>query len=139
MLGKLLAESGGANQIATTVLRGTGPRRVPWAMALIAMIIGIPLFFEVGVVLLLPIIFLMAQQVNARLTEARPEGPGAQTRVRAVLGGSTYILVGIPALAGLSVLHGLVPPHPARSSPSPPSRPTSAGPCSSAWSCPSPR
>jgi gluconate:H+ symporter, GntP family len=113
MLGKLLAESGGANQIATTVLRGTGPRRVPWAMALIAMIVGIPLFFEVGVVLLLPIIFLMAQQVNARLAPARPEGPGARTAERpTLLRGSTYILVGIPALAGLSVLHGLVPPHP---------------------------
>jgi GntP family gluconate:H+ symporter len=112
MLGKLLAESGGARQIAATVLRRSGPQRVPWAMALIAMIIGIPLFFEVGVVLLLPFIFLMAQQVNAQLDRARPEGPGTQTRVGTALRGNTYILVGIPALAGLSVLHGLVPPHP---------------------------
>jgi GntP family gluconate:H+ symporter len=111
MLGKLLAESGGANQIASTVLRGTGPRRVPWAMALIAMIVGIPLFFEVGVVLLLPIIFLMAQEVTDRLGAARAEGPGATAARRTALG-STLILVGIPALAGLSVLHGFVPPHP---------------------------
>jgi GntP family gluconate:H+ symporter len=111
MLGKLLSESGGANQIATTVLRRSGTRGVPWAMALIAMIIGIPLFFEIGVVLLIPIIFVMAQRVNAQLAQARPEGPGAAMRL-ATVRGSTYILVGIPALAGLSVLHGLVPPHP---------------------------
>jgi GntP family gluconate:H+ symporter len=97
MLGKLLAESGGADQLARTVLDRAGPERVPWAMALIAMIVGIPLFFEIGVVLMIPIIFLMARRVQAA-------GTGA--------GANTYLLVGIPALAGLSVLHGLVPPHP---------------------------
>src|SRR2546421_5764201 len=51
MLGKLLAESGGADQIARTVLAHSGIRRVPWAMALIAMVVGIPLFFEIGLVL----------------------------------------------------------------------------------------
>jgi GntP family gluconate:H+ symporter len=112
MLGKLLAESGGAHQIASTVLSRTRTDRVPWAMALIAMIVGIPLFFEIGVVLLLPIIFLMANQLNARIDAQRAEGPGAQTVRTTALRGSTYILVGIPALAGLSVLHGLVPPHP---------------------------
>src|SRR4051794_35716629 len=56
MLGKLLAESGGADRIAETVLSRAGPKRIPWAMALIAMIIGIPLFFEIGVVLLIPLI-----------------------------------------------------------------------------------
>jgi GntP family gluconate:H+ symporter len=98
MLGKLLAESGGADQIAATVLGRSGPRRIPWAMALIAMIVGIPLFFEIGVVLLIPIIFTMARQVHAD----RPE----------MELGRVYLLVGLPALAGLSVLHGLVPPHP---------------------------
>lgn len=109
MLGKLLAESGGAQQIAETVLRASGVRRVPWAMALIAMLVGIPLFFEIGVVLLLPIIFTMARQVEASREHGPRSGPGAMALGAAT---SSYLLVGIPTLAGLSVLHGLVPPHP---------------------------
>jgi GntP family gluconate:H+ symporter len=97
MLGKLLAESGGAERLAQTVLDKSGPARIPWAMAIIAMIVGIPLFFEIGVVLMIPIIFTMARRVQ-------DEGAGR--------GGNTYLLVGLPALAGLSVLHALVPPHP---------------------------
>lgn len=89
MLGKLLADSGGADRIADTIVGRTGERRLPWAMALIAMIVGIPLFFEVGVVLLIPVIFLVTRRA-----------------------GTSVIRVGIPALAGLSVMHGLVPPHP---------------------------
>jgi GntP family gluconate:H+ symporter len=89
MLGKLLADSGGADRIVDTIVGRSGETRLPWAMALIAMIIGIPLFFEVGVVLLIPVIILVARR--------------AQTSI---------IRVGIPALAGLSVMHGLVPPHP---------------------------
>jgi gluconate:H+ symporter, GntP family len=99
MLGKLLAESGGADRIAETVLSRAGPKRIPWAMALIAMIVGIPLFFEIGVVLLIPLIFVMARRVQ-------DAGEGGKVQ------GNTYLLVGIPALAGLSVLHGLLPPHP---------------------------
>ncbi|MFE3246927.1 GntP family permease, partial [Kitasatospora indigofera] len=89
MLGKLLADSGGANIIADTVLARTGRKALPWAMALIAAVLGLPLFFEVGVVLLIPIVLLVARRGNLPLMR-----------------------VGIPALAGLSVLHGLVPPHP---------------------------
>src|SRR5690349_18957879 len=89
MLGKLLADSGGADRIVDTIVSRSGERRLPWAMALIAMIIGIPLFFEVGLVLLIPVIFLVARR--------------AQTSI---------VRIGIPALAGLSVMHGLVPPHP---------------------------
>jgi GntP family gluconate:H+ symporter len=89
ILGKLLADSGGADRVVDTIVGRSGERRLPWAMALIAMIIGIPLFFEVGVVLLIPVIFLVARR--------------AQTSI---------VRVGIPALAGLSVMHGLVPPHP---------------------------
>jgi GntP family gluconate:H+ symporter len=101
MLGALLSESGGADQIARTVLGKAGDERVPWAMALVAMIVGIPLFFEIGVVLLIPIIFTVARRLQARRAEQGLE-----------VSGNTYLLVGIPALAGLSVLHGLVPPHP---------------------------
>ena len=66
-----------------------GPRALPWAMAGVAARIGIALFFEVGVVLLVPIVLLVA---------ARTKLP--------------VLAVGIPALAGLSVLHGFIPPHP---------------------------
>lgn len=89
MLGRLLADCGGADRIVTTILGWAGERRLPWAMTLIAMIIGLPLFFEVGVVLLIPVILLMTRR-----------------------SGSSVVRVGVPALAGLSVMHGLVPPHP---------------------------
>jgi GntP family gluconate:H+ symporter len=89
MLGKLLADSGGANRIVDTIVDRVGPRRLPWAMALIAAIIGLPMFFEIGVVILVPIVVLVALRTRVPL-----------------------MLVGIPALAGLSILHGLVPPHP---------------------------
>jgi GntP family gluconate:H+ symporter len=89
MLGKLLADSGGANRIVDGIIDRVGARTLPWAMALIAAIIGLPMFFEIGVVILVPIVLLVARRTGARL-----------------------MLVGIPALAGLSILHGLVPPHP---------------------------
>ncbi len=89
MLGKLLADSGGADRIVSTLLARASGAAVPWAMALVAMIIGLPMFFEIGLVLLLPVIVLVAKQSGLRLMR-----------------------VAIPALAGLSVLHGLVPPHP---------------------------
>jgi len=89
MLGKLLADSGGANEIVDRIINRVGPSRMPWAMALIAAIIGLPMFFEIGVVILVPIIILV----------------GLRTRL-------PLMKIGIPALAALSVLHGLVPPHP---------------------------
>ncbi|HEY3503579.1 MAG TPA: gluconate:H+ symporter [Actinocatenispora sp.] len=104
MLGKLLAESGGAQQIADTLLRHATPRAVPWIMALVAGIIGIPMFFEIGLVLMLPLILTMAREVQLKAAGTAQEG--------AVRRANVYIMVGIPALAGLSVLHGLVPPHP---------------------------
>jgi len=89
MIGKILEDSGGANKIVQTIIGRVGPGRLPWAMALIAAIIGLPLFFEVGVVLLVPVVLLVARRLDISVMK-----------------------VGIPALAGLSVLHGLVPPHP---------------------------
>jgi gluconate:H+ symporter, GntP family len=89
MFGKLLADSGGADQIVDTVLAKSSARQLPWAMALIAVLIGLPLFFEVGVVLLVPVILLVARRGNYSLMR-----------------------IGLPALAGLSAVHGLVPPHP---------------------------
>ncbi|HET8561669.1 MAG TPA: gluconate:H+ symporter [Marmoricola sp.] len=89
MLGKLLADSGGANEIVDRIIDKVGPKTLPWAMALIAAIIGLPMFFEIGVVILVPIIVLVARRTGISLMK-----------------------IGIPALAGLSILHGLVPPHP---------------------------
>ena len=89
MIGKLLEDSGGANRIVASMVGRVGPGGLPWVMAAIAAILGLPLFFEVGVVLLVPVVILVAQRTGLSLMK-----------------------VGIPALAGLSVLHGLVPPHP---------------------------
>ncbi|WP_225803816.1 GntP family permease [Streptomyces sp. NK15101] len=89
ILGKLLADSGGADQIVDTILAKTGKRAMPWAMVLIASVIGLPLFFEVGIVLLIPVVLMVAKRGNYSLMR-----------------------IGIPALAGLSVMHGLIPPHP---------------------------
>jgi GntP family gluconate:H+ symporter len=90
MLGKMMAESGGANQIALTLIRIFGEKRVHWAMMVIGLIVGLPAFFEVGFVLLIPIAFTVARRTR-----------------------TSFILVGLPMVAGLSVVHGLVPPHPA--------------------------
>ncbi|HST65122.1 MAG TPA: SLC13 family permease [Mycobacteriales bacterium] len=89
MVGGLLADSGGAERIVQTITDKVSGGALPWAMAGAAALIGIPLFFEVGVVLLIPIVLLVARRTNQPLMR-----------------------VGIPALAGLSVLHGFIPPHP---------------------------
>ncbi|MET8251438.1 SLC13 family permease [Micromonospora sp. NPDC005197] len=89
MIGGLLAESGGADGIVNRVVGRVSGRALPWAMAGVAALIGLPLFFEVGVVLLVPIVLLVSMRTDVPLMK-----------------------LGIPALAGLSVLHGLVPPHP---------------------------
>ncbi|MEU0336136.1 gluconate:H+ symporter [Streptomyces sp. NPDC006193] len=89
VLGKLLADSGGADEIVDTILARAGGRAMPWAMVLIASVIGLPLFFEVGIVLLIPVVLMVAQR-----------------------GHYSLMRIGVPALAGLSVMHGLIPPHP---------------------------
>ena len=89
MLGKMMAESGGADQIARTLIQAFGKQRVHWAMMLAAFLVGIPLFFEIGFILLVPLVFIVARR-----------------------SGVSLIKIGIPLLAGLSAVHGLVPPHP---------------------------
>ena len=86
---KLLAESGGADQVVDTIVGRASGRALPWAMAAVGAIIGLPMFFEIGLVLLMPVIYLVARRAQVSL-----------------------ITVGIPALAGLSAMHGFVPPHP---------------------------
>ncbi|MCA1295966.1 GntP family permease [Paenibacillus sp. alder61] len=90
MLGKMMAESGGAEKIATTLVDRFGETKVHWAMMVVGFIVGIPVFFEVGVILLIPIVFTVAKKTKMSLLQ-----------------------IGIPILAGLSTVHGLVPPHPA--------------------------
>jgi len=97
MFGALLASSGGAEQVSSALLKVGGIRMVPWTMCAVSMILGLPLFFEAGVVLMMPIIL----SVGTRVAQD-PQG----------LKGNAYILAGLPVFAGISVLHALVPPHP---------------------------
>ncbi len=90
MLGKMMAESGGATRIATTLIARFGENRVHWAIMFVAFIVGIPVFFQVGFVLLIPLVFTIARRT-----------------------GMSLVKIGIPLVAGLSVVHGMVPPHPA--------------------------
>src|SRR5436305_1769056 len=90
MLGKMMAESGAATRIAVTLIDLFGERRVHWAIMFVAFIVGIPVFFQVGFVLLVPLVFTVARRT-----------------------GLSLIKIGIPLVAGLSVVHGMLPPHPA--------------------------
>ena len=90
MLGKMMAESGAATCIATTLIDRFGERRVHWAIMVVAFIVGIPVFFQVGFVLLIPLVFTIARRT-----------------------GISLVKIGISLVAGLSVVHGMLPPHPA--------------------------
>lgn len=89
ILGKLIADAGGAQRIAVTLVDKFGPRNVQWAVVLISMILGVALFFEVGIVLLVPIVYQMARQAGVK-----------------------FLYLGLPMATGLSVMHGFLPPHP---------------------------
>lgn len=90
MLGKLVAESGAAQQIATVLMDAFGPKNIQWTMMATGFIIGIPLFYNVGFLLMVPLIFSVVYQYRL-----------------------PAVYVGLPLLAALSVLHGFLPPHPA--------------------------
>jgi GntP family gluconate:H+ symporter len=90
MLGKMLAGSGGADRIARTLIDVAGEKHLPWAMMLAGLIVGLPVFFEVGFVLLMPLAYTVARRT-----------------------GKSLVLVALPMVVGLSVVHGLMPPHPA--------------------------
>ncbi|MGN0097091.1 MAG: GntP family permease [Corynebacterium sp.] len=89
VIGQFLVKSGAADSIVDAFLARTAPGLRPWVIAGLAMLLGIPLFFEVGIVLLIPVVMLAARRSQLPV-----------------------MLLGIPALAGLSALHALVPPHP---------------------------
>ena len=90
VLGRLLATSGGATALGRFLVENFGPKGLPWALLALGIVVGMPVFFEVGLVLLMPIV------AEAARRSGRPA-----------------ILVGMPLLAGLSIVHGTLPPHPA--------------------------
>ena len=90
ILGSLLARSGGATALGGFLVDNCGPKGLPWALLGLGILVGMPVFFEVGLVLLMPIVAAAARRGH------RPP-----------------ILVGMPLLAGLSIVHGTLPPHPA--------------------------
>ncbi|MFC7580593.1 GntP family permease [Schaalia naturae] len=90
ILGKMLEVSGGAQRLAQTLVRVFGEKRAPWAMMVVGFLCGIPVFFQVGFVLLIPVIFSIAKQANMSLVK-----------------------IGIPVVASLITVHAMVPPHPA--------------------------
>lgn len=92
MLGKLIAESGAAQQIASSIVGAIGLKNIQWALALTGFIIGIPLFYGTGFVLMIPLIFSLVFRYNL-----------------------PAIYTGLPLLAALSVAHGFLPPHPSPS------------------------
>ncbi len=90
VMGHLLSRSGGAAALGEGLVNRCGPRGLPLAMMLMGMLVGFPVFFEVGLVLLMPIVVSVAKR-----------------------SGRSAIVAGLPTLAGLSIVHGLIPPHPA--------------------------
>lgn len=82
ILGKLLADGGGATRIADTLIQKFGQKHVQWAMLVAAFIVGIALFFEVGLVLLIPLVFTVAKRANV-----------------------SVLKLGLPMVTALSVTH----------------------------------
>lgn len=97
MFGELLASSGGAERVSNALLRAGGTRLVPWSIGVVAMLLGLPLFFEAAVVLMMPIVLTVGAQLA--------RDPGG-------LKGNPYLLAALPVFAGIGVMHVLVPPHP---------------------------
>ena len=90
MLGKLVEHSGGARALAERLVERFGERRAPFALGVASLLVGFPIFFDAGLVVMLPVIFAVARR----------------------LGGGNVLLYGIPAAAAFSVMHVFVPPHP---------------------------
>ena len=89
MLGKLVADSGAANKIASGLIKAFGIKHIQWALVLTAFIVGIPLFYGVGFVLMVPLVIAVADKYKL-----------------------PAVYLGLPTLAALSVTHGYLPPHP---------------------------
>jgi GntP family gluconate:H+ symporter len=88
-LGAILEFSGGAQVLTRALLRAFGEKRAPLAMGLAGLIFGIPVFFDIGIFVLAPLVYVVAKQ-----------------------SGKSILLFCLPLLAGLSVTHAFLPPHP---------------------------
>ncbi|MFI6699721.1 GntP family permease [Streptomyces sp. NPDC050509] len=89
MLGAILEVSGGAEVLSTRLLRLFGEKRAPLAMGVTGVVFGIPVFFDVGIFVLAPIVYAAAKR-----------------------SGKSILLYAMPLLAGLSMTHAFLPPHP---------------------------
>jgi gluconate transporter len=89
ILGKLMSDSGAGKQVAEFFIKIFGEKNLPWAMLISGFIIGIPVFFDVGIVILLPLVISIYKTTKQNI-----------------------LLIALPVIAGLSIVHGLVPPHP---------------------------
>ncbi|MES2648801.1 MAG: gluconate:H+ symporter [Bacteroidota bacterium] len=89
VLGKILEVSGAAEQIAATLISGFGLKRIQWAIMLTGFFIGIPLYYNAGFVILVPLVFTIARKSNFPL-----------------------LYIAIPMAASLSTTHCFLPPHP---------------------------
>lgn len=89
ILGKMMSASGAGVQILEYFVRIFGVKKLPWAMLFTGFIVGIPVFFEVGIVILLPLVIAIRAKTKQNI-----------------------LLIGLPLIAGLSIVHGIVPPHP---------------------------
>ena len=89
MLGGLLEASGGVGALANRLLDAFGERRAPWALVVVGVVVGIPLFFDVGFIVLAPLVTTLALRAKRRV-----------------------MYFALPLLAGLLTMHALLPPHP---------------------------
>jgi hypothetical protein len=89
MVGEILRVSGGAKQIANTILKSFGERKAPWALSLIGLIVAIPVFFEVALILFIPLVYDLTRRT-----------------------GKSILQYGIPLAAGIAVAHAFIPPTP---------------------------
>ena len=89
VLGAIMERSGGADVLATRLLKLFGPKGAPLAMGLTGLIMGIPVFFDIGIFVLAPLVYVAAKR-----------------------GGRSLVLYAMPMLAGLSMTHAFLPPHP---------------------------
>lgn len=89
MMGKLIEDSGAAKKIVFILIRTFGQKNIQWAILLTGFLVGIPLFYNAGFVVLIPLVFAIASTTNL-----------------------PKLYIGIPMAAALSVTHGFLPPHP---------------------------
>jgi len=89
LLGSILEASGGAEVLTRSLLRAFGENRAPLAMGLAGLIFGVPVFFDIGIFVLAPLVYVAAKR-----------------------SGKSIVLFSMPLLAGLSVMHAFMPPHP---------------------------